>query len=85
MNSLSHDKALHGFYGTSFYSLIRIFIPSVVAALIVIAAAYAKEWYDGKNPEKHTKDWKDAVATYIVPVVSAIIETGVALWEYGIY
>ena len=74
MNSIPHDKSLHGFYGLTLYSTMNIFIYCWVSIIIIILLAVAKELYDGRNSDIHTKETFDAVATFIVPLFLCVVE-----------
>jgi len=74
LNSLPHDKALHAFYGLALYGLLNIFLPCYYVAAFIVALALGKEIYDLLNPDKHTTDPFDALATFAVPVALAITE-----------
>ena len=42
---------------------IALSISAINSILIVLSIGIAKEIYDGKHPDIHTKDWWDAIAT----------------------
>jgi uncharacterized membrane protein len=64
---LPQDKANHGYYGMVLFTLISLFIPMLVAAVVVFVMAYLKEYYDSTK-DNHTFSHLDALATYVVPV-----------------
>ena len=64
--NIQHDKLLHSFYGTVIYLLLSLFSP-IVAILTVIFVAIAKEIYD--EVKYGGFDWKDLVATIVIPLV----------------
>ena len=63
---IPNDKLLHSFYGTLIYLLLSLFSP-IVAILTVIFVAIAKEVYD--EIVYNGFDWKDIIATILIPML----------------
>ena len=64
--NIPHDKLLHSFYGTLTYIIISFFSHDV-AMLLVTILAVSKEVLDEKKYGGF--DWKDIVATTIIPMM----------------
>jgi len=54
----------------------RIFLPKgwalVIGVIAAICAAVLKEWFDKKNPDKGTFEWKDLIADGIGIIDGAV-------------
>ena len=66
LSKIPKDKLLHSFYGTLTYIIVSCF-SNDVAMLSVIVLAVSKEVYDERKYGGF--DWKDIVATIIIPIL----------------
>ena len=66
LSKIPKDKLLHSFYGTLTYIIISFFSHNI-AMFSVIALAVSKEVYDDRKYGGF--DWKDIVATIIIPLL----------------
>ena len=71
LSNIPHDKLLHSFYGSLIYICVS-FIDSSFALTLVILIAITKELYDRYSYGKF--DYKDIVATMMMPIVLYIRE-----------
>lgn len=71
MSSIEHDKLLHSFYGTLLFALMLIVVPVWTAFVVVVVVAIMKEVHDQWKYKGF--DWKDIVATIIVPLVFVMV------------
>jgi hypothetical protein len=60
---LSFDKLLHFMAGAAVFMLMLPFVGPLAAMAAVVFVGAGKEVYDYFNPEKHTSDLLDIVAT----------------------
>lgn len=72
INFKQKDKKLH-FLGGFFLSFSFSFVSPLVGFCVAIFAGWAKEQYDQRHPESHTKDEKDMLATWFGGVVGIIL------------
>ena len=63
LNAIPADKVAHFASGTILYAALLPFVGSSLALSVIVMVAVAKEIYDSCNPDKHTADLWDAVAT----------------------
>ena len=66
LSKIPKDKLLHSFYGTITYIIIS-FSSHWIAMLLVTILAVSKEIYDERKYGGF--DWKDIVATTIIPTL----------------
>ena len=66
LSKIPKDKLLHSFYGTLAYIVVSCF-SHYVAMLSVIVLAVSKEVYD--DIKYGGFDWKDIVATVVIPIL----------------
>jgi len=71
--NIPHDKALHALYGLVAYSFMVLVIPSAIAFGLVLLVALVKEVADNQV-SYHTSDYKDFIATTIVPFILSVTE-----------
>lgn len=71
MSSIEHDKLLHSFYGTLLFALMLVVVQVWIAFGVVVVVAVIKEVYD--QWKYKGADWKDAVATVLVPLLLAVV------------
>lgn len=65
------DKLLHSFYGTLIYAL-ACFINPIVAIILTLVVAIAKEVYD--EVKYKSFDFVDILATILIPMILFIKE-----------
>lgn len=65
------DKLGHFVGGVLIYTVTH-FINSFIGLTIVILFALAKEGYDAMHRDRHTPEWKDAIATILGGITGAI-------------
>lgn len=73
LNAIPADKVAHFASGVVLYAGLLPFVGSSLALSVVIMAAVAKEIYDSCNPDKHTADMWDAVATTLGGLLGVFI------------
>jgi len=61
VNSIPRDKLLHFIACYLLVNLLSLFLPNILACLLVLVVGISKEVYD-KISGKGTCDWKDIVA-----------------------
>lgn len=71
MSSIEHDKLLHSFYGTLLFALMLVVVQVWIAFGVVVVVAIIKEVYDQWKYKGF--DWKDIVATILVPLVLVMV------------
>lgn len=72
---IKKDKIYHIIAGMLIYIVMStILLSDVIALMTVVLIAVVKELYDAFNPEKHTADVYDALATIIPALILFIIE-----------
>jgi len=74
LGKIPHDKALHALGGIIIYSTLIMFIPNLIALIVVLVIATLKEVYDYYNPDKHTADLNDIIATILIPTYLELIQ-----------
>ena len=72
INFKQRDKQLH-FLGGFCLSFAFSFVSPLVGFLVAIFAGWAKELYDQRHPESHTKDDADMLATWLGGVIGIIL------------
>ena len=64
--NIPHDKLLHSFYGVLIY-LVAALVSPMFGIIAVVVIAVAKEVYD--EIKYGGFDWKDIVATMLIPTL----------------
>ena len=73
LNAIPADKVMHFASGTILYAALLPFVGSSLALSVIVMIAVAKEIYDSCNPDKHTADMWDAVATTLGGLLGVFI------------
>lgn len=73
LNALPADKVMHFASGTVLYAALLPFVGSSLALSVIVMIAVAKEIYDSCNPDKHTADVWDALATTLGGLLGVFI------------
>lgn len=71
LGKLPHDKALHSVYGTIVFALMLVVVQVWIAFGVVVVVAIMKEVYD--QWKYKGADWKDIVATVVVPLALVMV------------
>jgi len=74
MSKIQKDKLLHMVYGTVIFLFLNLLLSDMNALLSVFLIATIKEVYDYLNNDKHTVDYKDALATVVLPMLIVLTE-----------
>ena len=66
------DKQLHFIVGVVISASMAVIGLGIYAAVATTGIGVAKEIYDGQHPERHTKDWEDAIYTAVPGILVSL-------------